>query len=153
VHLAQINVATLRAPLDDPLLADFVAGIEPINAVAERAPGFVWRHVEDVTPGDPRVVVNMSVWRSIDDLRAFTYAAPHIDYVRRRRDWFERMEVFLAMWWVDDGHRPTLTEGFERLASIREHGSSAHAFTFSATYEPDGSATPPRAWPPHAPRR
>ncbi len=160
MHLAQINVATLRAPLDDPQVADFVAGIDPINALAEEAPGFVWRYVGDDSAGgsidavdDPRVVENMSVWESLEALRTFSYAGAHLDFVRRRREWFERMDVFLAMWWIPVGHRPGIAEGRSRLRFLQARGSTAKAFTFSSSFEPDGTPSPPRSWPPHSPRR
>ncbi len=151
MQLAQINIAKMRAPLDDPVMADFVANLDRVNAFADGAPGFVWRLVGD-DGGDHDVIVNLSVWQSVAALREFTYRSPHLEFVKRRREWFDKLEVFLAMWWIADGHRPTLSEGRARLAYLAEHGSSAHAFTFAKTYEPDGSESPVREWPPHTPR-
>lgn len=153
MQLAQFNVARLRAPADDPAIADFVAGIAPVNALADGAPGFVWRWDAGQPTPARRVIVNLSVWESIAALRAFTYGGLHLDFVRRRRDWFERMDVFLAMWWVPDGDHPTPADGWERLRMLRRDGSTARAFTFSATFEADGTPSQPRQWPPHTPRR
>lgn len=159
MQLAQINLAKMRAPLDDPVMADFVANLERINALAEGAPGFVWRLVGDgvdvtsVPSGDePGLIVNLSVWRDVAALREFTYRSPHLEFVKRRREWFDKLEVFLAMWWIDDGHRPSVSEGRARLAYLATHGSTKYAFTFAKTYEPDGAESPAREWPPHTPR-
>ena len=104
-HLAQVNVATLRAPLDGPELAGFVAQLEPINALADHSPGFVWRlQTEDgdatsIRPyDDERIMVNLSVWASLEALRGFVYATRHLDVMRRRREWFHRMaDPYLAL--------------------------------------------------------
>jgi hypothetical protein len=144
-ELAQVNVALPRAPLDSPLLTDFVAAIEDVNALAHRSPGFVWQLQfgdADATevPGleDGRLVVNLSVWESIETLRAFTYTGPeHREVLRRRKEWFEALgEPHLALWWVPSGHRPSVEEAGERLTHLREHGPTPYAFTFRATSEP-----------------
>jgi hypothetical protein len=109
--LAQVNIATLRYPLDTPELASFVAQLEPINALADAHPGFVWRlQTEDgdataIRPfGDERIIVNLSVWSSLEALRGFVYATRHLDVMRHRRRWFQRMaDPFLALWWVPAG--------------------------------------------------
>jgi len=137
-ELAHINVARFRRPADDPANADFVAMLARVNAAADRAPGFVWRLIDELADpvdlqvfGDPQVLVNMSVWRDIARLRDFTYAhALHRDMVRRRAAWFERLEVFLALWWVPAGHRPSVAEGKARLEVLRARGPCAEAFTF-----------------------
>lgn len=138
--LAQVNIARLLAPLDSPLIADFVAALDPVNAQADAAPGFLWRlQTED---GDAtaisgfeqegtNVIVNMSVWETIDDLAAFVYGnVQHREVLRRRRDWFEKMaDAYAALWWVPRGHVPTVTEAEERVAHLREHGPTPEAFT------------------------
>ena len=105
VHLAQVNIARLRAPLDSPLLTDFVANLEPINALAERSPGFVWRLKDEAGDAtgipysdDPAMIVNMSVWESVEALREFTYRSRHTDVLKRRREWFTRLEFAVALW-------------------------------------------------------
>jgi heme-degrading monooxygenase HmoA len=145
-HLAQINIALPREPLESPLLAEFVAALEPVNALADRSPGFVWRlqtEEGDATAirafGDHRLIVNMSVWESLEALRAFVYSGEHVAVMRRRREWFERMaEAFLALWWVPVGHIPTVEEAEERLDHLQAHGPTPHAFTFRQSYAPLG---------------
>ncbi|MFD8009487.1 DUF3291 domain-containing protein [Streptomyces sp. NPDC058955] len=142
VHLAQLNVATLLHPLDDPRIAPFVEMLDPVNAAADRAPGFVWRLVEDGTddatglrPAGENVIVNLSVWESQEALWDFTYRSGHLEVMRRRRDWFARhVTAHLVLWWVPAGHVPTVHEALERLADLREHGPSPRAFTFASSY-------------------
>ncbi|MER7707011.1 DUF3291 domain-containing protein [Kitasatospora sp. NPDC097605] len=146
-QLAQLNVATLSHPLDDPRIAPFVELLDPVNAAADGAPGFVWRLVGDgaadatgLRPAGEDVIVNMSVWESPEALWDFTYRSGHLDVVRRRREWFERhVEAHLVLWWVPAGHRPSLDEALERLADLRANGPSPRAFTFASAYPaPDG---------------
>lgn len=144
-HLAQVNIGLAKAPVDSPVLADFVAMLDPINALADDYPGFVWRlQTEDgnataVRPyDDERIMVNMSVWESVDDLAAFVYRSGHVDVMRRRREWFERIETYMALWWVPAGHVPTVAEAQERLAHLSEHGPTPRAFTFKARFPSPG---------------
>jgi len=147
-HLAQINIARLREPLDAPLLSDFVAALEPINALADAAPGFVWRLVGDGADAtsvraydDAAILVNMSVWTSLDALATFVYRGPHTEVMRRRRKWFHPMDILLALWWVPAGHIPPVGEGVERLRHLQEHGPTPHAFSFRAPFgAPDAPA-------------
>ncbi|MFE5792093.1 DUF3291 domain-containing protein [Streptomyces sp. NPDC056503] len=141
-HLAELNVATLRHPLDDPRMTPFVEMLDPVNAAADGAPGFVWRLVEDGTPdatglrpADEDVIVNLSVWESREALWDFTYRSGHLEVMRQRRAWFERhVEAHMALWWVPAGHRPTVEEALERLAHLRAHGPSPRAFTFASAH-------------------
>lgn len=145
-QLAQLNIALPVEPLDAPALVDFVAALAPVNALADAAPGFVWRlRTEDGDAtavrwpgdGDPRLVVNLSVWESLLSLADFVYAGGHIEVLRRRREWFFPMqEACIVLWWVAEGHRPTVEEAAERLAVLREHGPSPHAFTFRTAFPP-----------------
>jgi len=143
--LAQVNIARLRAPLDAPELQGFVEGLAPINALADAAPGFVWRLQDESGDAtgvaydpDPLLIVNLSVWESAEALHAFTYAGPHVEFLRRRRDWFTRLATpHLALWWVDDQHRPTPAEAHSRLAHLEAHGPTPHAFTLSQPYGPE----------------
>jgi hypothetical protein len=147
--LAQVNVAIPRAPVDAPLMADFVAALEPINRIADGSPGFVWRlqSAEGNATGfrlsDGQLIVNMSVWESIEALAEFVYRGPHVAIMRHRRRWFEAMELYLALWWIPRGHLPTLAEAEERLEHLRRHGPTAQAFTFRAPHPPPGSAEVP----------
>ncbi|GAA4226917.1 DUF3291 domain-containing protein [Actinomadura meridiana] len=141
-HLAQFNVATLHAPLDDPRTADFVALLDPVNALADAAPGFVWRLVEEgmpdatgIRPAGQDVIINFSVWESTEALWDFAYRSPHLEPLRRRREWFKRhVDAHSVMWWIPAGHVPTVDEAMERLALIREHGPTPRGFTFSSAY-------------------
>jgi heme-degrading monooxygenase HmoA len=148
-HLAQVNIATLLAPLDGPELAGFLAQLEPVNALADRSPGFVWRlQTEDgdataIRPyEDDRVMVNLSVWASFEALRTFVYATRHLEVMRHRRQWFSRMvDPYLALWWVPAGTIPTVAEAKERLELLASQGPTAGAFTFRAPFpEPAGDS-------------
>jgi hypothetical protein len=153
VHLAQLNVARLQHPLDAPETAEFVAALEPVNALADAAPGFVWRlqgEAGDATSiralGDDLVIVNQSTWESIEALHTFAYRSDHTVVLRRRRDWFQPWDgPHLVLWWVPDGHEPTLAEGLERLEQLAAEGPSAAAFDFHHPYAPDGAALDRRA--------
>jgi hypothetical protein len=141
-HLAQVNVARLRAPIDAPLLAGFVAQLEPINALADASPGFLWRlQTEDGDAtairafDDDSIIVNMSLWESLDALGEFVYRSDQLDVMRRRREWFHRAdEAYLALWWLPAGELPTVTNAQQRLASLRTRGPSVYAFTFRETF-------------------
>ena len=116
-HLAQVNYGRLSAPLDDPPLADFVAALDPVNATAEEAPGFAWR------------------LRTEDGDAGFGYGRMHREYLRRRREWFERVaEPTAACWWSPAGHTPSTDEAEERIRHLRAHGPTSHAFTLRQHY-------------------
>ncbi len=141
-HLAQLNIARARAALDDPLLADFMAQLDAVNALAERSPGFVWRlqsgsgNATDIRAfDDPRMIVNLSVWESPEALFDFTYRTAHTGVMARRREWFERPEgPHLVLWWIPAGSLPTIPEAKERLVHLARHGSTACAFTFEQCF-------------------
>jgi hypothetical protein len=145
-QLAQLNVAHLRAPIDSSLLKDFVDLLEPINALADDAPGFVWRlQTEDGNAtavrvlDDDTLIVNMSVWESHDALGDFVYASGHLEVMRRRREWFHRMaDAYLVLWWIEAGHVPTVAEAEERLLHLGRHGPTPVAFGFKDAYPPPG---------------
>ena len=139
VHVAQINVGRIAAPLDSEQLRGFVEGLEPINRLADSSPGFVWRlqteegDATSIRPDatDDMFLLNMSVWTSVEALSDFVYRSAHTPYLRERRQWFEKpVEAIHCLWWVEEGHIPTVAEGMERLAHFRRHGSTDHAFTF-----------------------
>ena len=140
-RLAQVNVARLKAPLDSPELKDFVDNLDRINALAEGSPGFEWRLKDegnDATSlrgfGDD-VIVNMSVWRDADTLRAFVYQSAHTPIMKRRREWFSRMaEAYMCLWWVPAGHEPTVEEAHARLEHLRAHGPTPESFTFGEAF-------------------
>jgi heme-degrading monooxygenase HmoA len=145
-HLAQINIARFRLPADDPANKDFVDAIESVNAAADAQPGFVWRLQGDGAGAldiraydDPNIVVNMSVWESLDQLAAFAYRHNvHRSIMRRRREWFEEMEFYLALWWIEAGTTPTVEEAVRRIELIKASGPSPEAFTFKTPFPPPG---------------
>jgi heme-degrading monooxygenase HmoA len=146
-HLAQINIARLLFPIDSPQLAGFVARLDEVNAAAEASPGFVWRLVGDGNDAtslrpfpDPAILVNMSVWESVDALAAFAYRHEgHKETMRGRHGWFEKMEgPHLALWWIKAGTIPTLSDARDRLDSLAQRGASPFAFTFKDRFPPEG---------------
>jgi len=137
--LAQINVARLRFPEGDDRVAEFFANLGRINTIAEKSDGFVWRLIEEggdnatgiKLSADPNLIVNMSIWRDIEALRAFVYRTEHAGIMAKRRAWFEPLhEAHQALWWVDKGSRPSVEQGMARLGLLRRHGPSASAFNF-----------------------
>jgi hypothetical protein len=149
-HLAQLNVGILRFPIDDPRTHGFTAMLDTVNEIADHAPGFVWRLIEDGakdatgvrTSLGADVLVNMSVWESRDALWSYVYRSGHLDVLRRRAEWFELPKApFLVMWWIPAGHIPTVEEAVERLELLREHGSSPRAFGFKDTYTPEDAVS------------
>lgn len=148
-ELAQLNVALMKEPLGSPSMADFVANLDRVNALADRAPGFVWRLQTDegdataLRPMGEDMLVNMSVWQDVVSLHAFVYRSGHVDVMRRRKEWFERMsEAYVVLWWVPRGHRPSLEEAHERLLHLRRHGPRPHAFNFREPFPAPDAVDP-----------
>jgi hypothetical protein len=147
-HLAQINIGRFRLPVDHPANAEFMSALDAVNAIADASDGFIWRLVGDggnatdveVVAGDPLLLANMSLWRDVEALGAFVYRqSDHLSYMRRRKEWFEPMDVFQALWWVPAGHIPSVTEGLDRIAWLKASGPTAQAFTFRQPFAaPDG---------------
>ena len=135
--------------MDDPMVAGFVAGLDPMNALADASPGFVWRlQTEDGNAtsvrafDDALVIVNISVWESVDALAEFVYRSAHSQFLRHKRDWFERMtESQMALWWIELGHLPSVAEGAQRLELLRASGPSPDAFTFRCPFAAPGVAS------------
>lgn len=149
-HLAELNVARSVAPIDDPAMADFVANLDRINALGEASPGFVWRLKDDSGAAtsirafdDPLIIVNLTVWTSIETLREYAYRSAHVEVFRRRRDWFVPLDgPSLVLWWVPAGHIPTVIEARERLDHLAANGPTPTAFTLKTTFAP-AAAFPP----------
>ena len=136
LNLAQLNIGRVRHPVDDPRMADFMNNLALVNGLAERSEGFVWR-LKDETGNatniqvfdDPRIIPNMSVWKSIETLERFVWQTVHKRFYGRKQEWFERMDgPHLVLWWIPQGHRPTIAEAVERLNHLKHHGSSDYAF-------------------------
>ena len=150
-ELAQLNIGVIRAPMYSPVMAEFAANLERINALAEATPGFVWRlQTEDgdataIRPfDDENMLVNMSVWKDVESLRKYVYHSAHVEVMRRRREWFEPMnEAYLVLWWVRSGHRPSLAEAIGRLEQLRADGPSAEAFSFRRAFPPPDASCDP----------
>ena len=150
-ELAQLNIGVIRAPMDSPVMEGFASNLDRINALAEATPGFVWRlqtEEGDATAirpfDDPNMLVNMSVWRDVESLNAYVYSSAHVELMRRRREWFERMpDAYLVLWWVPQGHRPSIKEAMERLSLLRTQGPTDRAFTFRQPFPPPGSRPSP----------
>ena len=147
-HLAQINIGRLIAPVEDPKIAEFVAQLDPVNALADTAPGFVWRlesssgnATDIVYNDDPFVIVNMSVWECVEALRDFVYKSNHLDVLRDRAKWFEKMEKpHYCLWWIPSTHIPTVAEGRERLEHYQQYGATPFSFWFSKLYPAEEKA-------------
>ena len=143
-ELAQLNIGIIKGPMDSPVMADFAANLDRINALAEGSPGFIWRLKTDdgdataIRPFEhENILVNMSVWRDVESLNKYVYGSAHVDMMRRRREWFERMqEFFVVLWWVRSGERPSVDDAIAKLELLRSKGPSPEAFTFRQTFGP-----------------
>lgn len=160
--IAQVNIGRLVAPLDSPRLAGFVANLDPVNAAADTAPGFLWRlqtedgnatalraFERDAEGAGGGILLNMSVWESVESLAAYVYGNAHRAVLRRRREWFEPLrDAYAALWWVPRGHVPAIREAEDRVKYLRAHGPTPQAFTIKVHFPPPGSAD---AGPLHSP--
>jgi hypothetical protein len=153
-HLAQLNLARPLFPVEDPAMAGFTTRLEEINALADAAPGFVWRLVDDggadatsLRPYGPDLMVNMSVWESIETLHDFAYRTAHLDVLRQRRDWFDHagLDAYAVLWWIPAGTIPTLEQARVRLDRLTRDGPTAEAFTFRDRFPPAASLAADRA--------
>jgi len=149
-ELAQMNVALPLAALDSPVMAEFMANLDRVNALAEASPGFVWRLQDDagnatsLRPMGADVIVNMSVWRDVAALSDYVHKSGHVEYLKRRKEWFGRLpEAYVVLWWVPKGHRPTMEEGVARLMKLRALGSTPEAFTFREVFPAPSASQQP----------
>ena len=146
--IAQLNIARARGPLEGEIMAEFMGRLDEINALAEASPGFVWRlkgennnNTALKVSDDPLFIVNLSAWRSIDELWAFTYASTHKELFRRRFDWFERSPTpSMVMWWIPRGTVLGVDEALARLKRLTADGPTPAAFTFKQRFPPPGTA-------------
>ena len=145
-HLAQINIGRLVAPLDDPRIAEFTGSLDRINGIADTSPGFIWRLQTDDGDAtsirafdDPLIIVNMTVWESVEALRTYVYRSDHAAFLRRRREWFApHAGPFLALWWVPAGTVPAIADGKAALDRLAAYGPGPDAFTFGRLFPPPG---------------
>ncbi|WP_211826710.1 DUF3291 domain-containing protein [Kistimonas asteriae] len=141
-HLAQINIATAKAPLDSPVMKGFVDQLDAINALADHSPGFVWRLQTDDGDAtalqvfdDERIIVNISVWESLDALKTYVYAGDHLTVLKHKKSWFEKMAgPSLALWWIPKGHIPSIADAKAVLETLKTKGPSPEAFTFAKPF-------------------
>jgi hypothetical protein len=145
-HLAQLNVARLVHPMESPEMAGFVALLPEINALAERSPGYVWRLQDDsgnataIRPFGPDIVVNLTVWETVETFRDFVYRSAHLEPMRRRREWFPPYgAAHLVLWWIPAGTLPTFSEGWNRLEMLDRDGSTPEAFTLKEPFPAPGT--------------
>jgi hypothetical protein len=144
-QLAQVNIARAKAPMDTALMKDFSDNLDPINAIAASSVGFVWRlkdesgNATDIQPyDDPDIIINMSVWESPESLKNFMFKTHHIDFFKRKKEWFEPLsEASYALWWVPTGHQPSINEAKARLLQLQQQGETAQAFSFKQLFHWD----------------
>lgn len=144
-HIAQVNIARMLYSLDAPEMQDFVNNLDPINALADEAPGFVWRLQTEAgnatsikSYDDEMLILNMSVWEDIESLKTYTFKSDHVEFVRRRKEWFELIDgSYTALWWVPAGYIPTIREAKKRIVSLEENGETPYAFSFKKTFTPE----------------
>jgi hypothetical protein len=148
-QLAQLNIATMMAPLESPIMADFVANLERINALAEGSPGYIWRLQDDagdataIRPFGEDVLVNLSVWRDVQALSDYVYTSAHTEMLKRRKEWFNKVSTaHMVLWWVQAGHRPSVQEAAERLVLFQEQGASQQAFSFRHAFPAPNALVP-----------
>jgi Domain of unknown function (DUF3291) len=147
-HLAQVNIGKIIAPMDSPVMAGFADNLDRINALAESSEGFIWRLKDEANNAtsikvfeDDFIIINMSVWTNIDSLYKYVYQSVHTDYLKRRREWFEKLpEMYMALWYVPENHIPDTAEAVEKLNYIRKHGETPLAFGFKNRYSPEEAA-------------
>jgi hypothetical protein len=151
-HLAQVNIGRILAPLDSPVMADFVNNLDKINALAESSQGFVWRLKDDGNNAtsiqmydDTRIIVNLSVWETLEQLHDYVFKTMHAAFLKRRREWFEKMgEMTTVLWHVPVGHQPDVNEARERLEHLRKHGETPEAFSFNKRFTSKNSPLSPK---------
>ena len=138
-QIAQINVSRMvGVNINDPIMQEFVDNLDNVNALAERSPGFIWRLKDESNNAssfdpfnDEQVIINISVWEDVRSLEHFTYKTFHTDFLKRRKEWFNRYgKAHFALWWIKEGKFPTIEEAVERLAYLQQNGTTAYAFSF-----------------------
>lgn len=143
-HLAEINVAKMKGvDIDDPIMKDFVDNLDKVNAIAESSKGFVWRYIDEsnnATTADPfndkQMIVNLSVWKTLEDLEHFMYHTFHMEIMKRKKEWFKKFEsAYVALWWIKKDHIPTLEEAMLKLKELNKTGPTPHVFNFKKKYK------------------
>ena len=154
-HLAELNIGRLIAPTDSPQVAEFMNALDRVNGIGKRSPGFVWMmegsgepgtgNTENCIGGDPQFVANLTVWEDFKSFENFVFNTIHAKFFERRAEWFEhRPGPQFVMWWIEEGHQPTLEEALERLNELQFHGDSEFAFGWKYLKEADAFKNHPR---------
>lgn len=140
-QLAEVNIAKRLAPMDDPIMQDFINNVDKMNAIADASEGFIWRlKDEDKDLGaeifeSHELLINMSVWKSLDDLFNYTYNSGHIEVYKRKKEWFSKMKMMhMAFWYVPEGYEPTFQDAKDRLDYLNTHGDTPYAFSFKSKF-------------------
>lgn len=141
-HLAQVNIGIAKGEMDSEMMKVFADNLDPINAIAESSVGFVWRLKDDAGnatdiafSGNPKELVNMSVWESVETLKHFMFKTHHIDFLKRKKEWFETpTQANYVLWWVPVGHIPTIEEAKQKLDLIRQNSETTEAFSFKKVF-------------------
>ncbi len=137
--IAEINIAKMKGvDINDPIMKEFVENLDSVNQIAEQSEGFVWRlkdennNATSLNPyDDERIIINVSVWKSIETLENFMYRTFHSDFLKRRKEWFLAYgTAHTAMWWIPEGHIPTMQEAVDKLDLLQKNGPSPSAFDF-----------------------
>ena len=143
-QLAQVNIAKFILPQDNPVNADFVNNLDRINAMAESQPGFIWRLIGSGNSAmdvrayeDQNIIVNLSVWKDVQSLVNFVYRnEAHKSIMRRRKEWFEKIDFHMVLWWIESDRKPSVEEAKIRLELLCQSGPSYAAFTFKKPFAP-----------------
>ncbi len=144
MQLAQINIGRILAPMGSAVMKEFEDNLDHINALAEKSPGFVWRLKDENNNAtsikafdDNYILINMSVWESVDALFNFVYRSQHTDFLKRRPEWFSRLEeMHMALWYIEKSAYPDIPQAVDRLEHIRAHGETPYAFSFRKRFSP-----------------
>ncbi|MRX63407.1 DUF3291 domain-containing protein [Maribacter luteus] len=145
MHLAQVNIAKMKPPIDSPIMADFVNNLDSINAIADKSKGFVWRLKDEEDNAtaikifdNDYLIINMSVWENATSLKEYVYNSMHVEVLKRKKEWFDKMEdMHMALWYVKEGIFPTPSEAKERLEYLQTNGETPYAFSFKSKFKPE----------------
>ena len=144
-QLAQINIGRIKgAGIDDPIMKEFVDNLDAINRLAETSAGFIWRLKSDDNNAtsfnpynDEQVIINISVWENIESLENYVFKTLHADFLRRRKEWFQKFgKVTTAMWWIREGEFPSVEEAVDKLARLQQEGPTSSIFDFKSKFPP-----------------
>ena len=142
-QIAEINIARMKGiNIKDPVMKEFVDNLDRVNTVAESSEGFVWRlkdesnNATNINPyDDEQVIINISVWQSIEALENYMYKTLHVGFLKRRKEWFQSYgKVYTAMWWIPAGQFPTLQQAVDNLDYLQKNGATEKVFDFKRKF-------------------